>query len=116
MPEGEAMPEEKQSIEFTAEMETQAAAAHLEALAKSLREGRVLIESGDRSVSLEASRNVSLELEAKANPAKGKSSVEIKLGWVAEEEVVEEAPPSLLIASASASYAAVDTDSDSNSY
>jgi len=110
------MAEEKQSIEFSSEMETAAAAAHLEALAKSLREGRVLIESGDRSVSLETGRNVSLELEAKANPEKGKSSVEIKLEWVAEEEVVEEAPPSLLIASGGSFVAAGDSDGETSSY
>jgi amphi-Trp domain-containing protein len=105
---------EKQAIEFSSEMETQAAASHLEALAKSLREGRLVIESGDRSVSLETGRNVSLELEAKANPEKGKSSIEIKLEWVAEEEVVEEAPPSLLIVSGG-SYAAAWAGGDEDS-
>ena len=111
------MPDEKQSIEFSSELETQAAADHLEALAKGLRDGRVLIESGDRSVSLEASRSVNLELEAKTNPGKGKSSVEIKLEWLAEEDVVEEAPPSLLIATGGSAYVAGgDADGDSSSY
>ena len=104
------MADEKQALEFSSEMETQAAAAHLEALARSLRDGRVLIESGDRSINLEIGRSVNLEFEAKSNAAKGKSSVEIKLEWVAVEEVVEEAPPSLLIASGGVSYVAGDGD------
>jgi amphi-Trp domain-containing protein len=111
------MAEEKRSIEFSSELETQAAAAHLEALAKGLRDGRVLIESGDRSVALETSRNLSLELEAKSNPEKGKSSIEIKLEWVVEEEMVEEAPASLLIASGGSSYVAGgESDGDSSSF
>jgi amphi-Trp domain-containing protein len=111
------MADEKQSIEFSSEMETESAAGHLEALAKGLRDGRVLIESGDRSVALETSRNLSLELEARINPEKGKSSLEIKLAWVVEEEMVEEAPPSLLIASGGSSYVAGgDSDGESSSF
>lgn len=111
------MADDKQSIDFSSELETQAAAAHLEALAKGLRDGRVLIESGDRSVSLETSRSLNLALEAKANPGKGKSSIEIKLNWVAEEEAVEEAPPSLFIASGGSSYVVGgDSEGDNSSF
>ena len=35
---------EKQSLEFTSDIETTAAASHLEALAQGLRDGRILIE------------------------------------------------------------------------
>jgi amphi-Trp domain-containing protein len=110
------MASEKQSLDFSSEMATPDAAAHLEALAKSLRDGRVLVESGDRSLTLEVGRKINLDFEAKANPAKGKSSVEIKLEWVEEEEVVEEAPPSLLIASGGTSYVAGETEGDNSSY
>jgi amphi-Trp domain-containing protein len=93
---------EKQSLEFTSDIDTTAAASHLEALAQGLRDGRILIESGDRSLSLEVGGSVSVELEAKSNPDKGRSSIEVKLSWVAEEEVEEVVPPSLLIASGTA--------------
>jgi amphi-Trp domain-containing protein len=93
---------EKQSLEFTSDIDTTAAASHLEALAQGLRDGRILIESGDRSLSLEVGGSVSVDLEAKSNPDKGRSSIEVKLSWVAEEEVEEVVPPSLLIASGTA--------------
>ena len=93
---------EKQSLEFSSDIETKSAASHLEALAKGLRAGHVLLESGDRSLSLDVGGNVNIELEAKSSPEKGKSSIEIKLSWLAAEEVEEVAPPSLLIASGTA--------------
>jgi amphi-Trp domain-containing protein len=110
------MADEKQSLDFTSDMTTLDAAAHLEALARGLRDGRLLVESGDRSLNLEVGRKVNFDFAAKTNPAKGKSAMDIKLNWVAEEEVAEEAPPSLLIASGGTSYVAGETEGDNSSY
>jgi amphi-Trp domain-containing protein len=90
---------DKETLEFSGSVEPHAAAAYLEALARGLRDGRILIESGDKSLSLETASEISLELEAETNPDKAKSSVEIALSWRIVQPVAEEAPPSLLIAS-----------------
>jgi amphi-Trp domain-containing protein len=97
---------DKESLEFSGTVEPHAAAAYLEALARGLRDGRILIESGDKSLSLEVSSDVSLEFEAETNLEKGKSSVDLSLSWRAALPVKEEAPPSLLIASGAAVAAA----------
>ncbi len=90
---------DKQSLEFEAKLDAGNAADYLEALAKGLRDGRIIIESGNKSLSLDVGGDIAmeLELEAKSNPEKGKSSVEFELSWKAIPVKVEEAPPSLLI-------------------
>ncbi len=90
---------DKQSLEFEAKLDAGNAADYLEALAKGLRDGRIIIESGNKSLSLDVGGDIAmeLELEAKSNPEKGKASVEFELSWKAVPQVVEEAPPSLLI-------------------
>jgi amphi-Trp domain-containing protein len=94
------MASEKQSVEFNGSFEPGAAADYLEALARGLRDGRVLIESGDRSISLDVGTSVELEFEAKTSPEKGKSSIELAFSWLATEPA-KAAPASLLIASGS---------------
>jgi amphi-Trp domain-containing protein len=90
---------EKQSVDFSGSFNPGEAAAYLEALARGLRDGNLVIESGDKSLNLDVSPEISLEFEAKASPEKGKSSIELALSWRAAQPVKEEAPPSLLIAS-----------------
>ncbi|HEY7268505.1 MAG TPA: amphi-Trp domain-containing protein [Dehalococcoidia bacterium] len=85
----------KDSLEFSAQVSADEAAEYLEALARSLREGRALFESGDRSISLELGPSVKIELEAESDPTKGKSSVDLSLSWRAAEPVM--AAPSLTI-------------------
>jgi amphi-Trp domain-containing protein len=71
------------------------AAAFLENIAKSLREGSTLLESGDQSLSLRIGPTVEMELEAKSKPEKGKGSIELKISW--ETEPVAESPRTLEI-------------------
>jgi amphi-Trp domain-containing protein len=85
----------KDSVEFSAQVSAEEAAGYLEALARSLREGRALLESGDRSISLELGPSIKLELEAASDPEKGKSTIDVSLSWRAAEPAV--AAPSLLI-------------------
>jgi amphi-Trp domain-containing protein len=101
---------EKQSLEFNSNIDTGEAAAYLEALARGLRDGHVLIESGDKSFNMEVGEGVDIELEAKSNPEKGKSSVELKLSWRVEEPVEEGVPPTLLITSGVGATASNDSD------
>ena len=92
------MASEKQSVDFNGSFEPGTAAEYLESIARGLREGRLLIESGDRSINLDVGSNLEFEFEAKSSPEKGKSSVELSLSWTVAEPP-KEAPPSLLIVS-----------------
>src|SRR5262245_12315237 len=85
----------KDSIEFSSQVGAEEADGYLEALGSSLPEGRALVESGRRPVSLELGPSIKMELEAESDQEKGKSSIEISLSWRAEEPAV--AAPSLLI-------------------
>jgi amphi-Trp domain-containing protein len=86
---------EKLSLEFSASVSPQEAAGYLEALARSLREGSALLESGDQSLRLEMGSNVKLKLEADTDPDKGKGSLDVSLSWRLAEQA--EAPASLVI-------------------
>jgi amphi-Trp domain-containing protein len=94
---------DKQSLEFEAKLDAGNAADYFEALARGLRDGRIIIESGNKSLNLEVAGDIvmELELEAKSNPEKGKSSVELELSWKVVPQKVEEAPASLLITTGS---------------
>jgi amphi-Trp domain-containing protein len=85
----------KESLDFNANVTAEEAAGYLESLAKSLRKGAALLESGDRSLSLEVGPSVKLELEAETDIAKAKTALVVKLSWRAAETA--EAPASLAI-------------------
>jgi amphi-Trp domain-containing protein len=87
----------KESLEFSAQVSAEEAAVYLEALARGLREGRALFESGDKSIGLELGSSLKIDLEAESDPAKGKSSVEISLSWRAAEPAVA-APSQTIVA------------------
>jgi amphi-Trp domain-containing protein len=86
---------ERESLEFANTVSRAEAAGFLEALAKSLREGSSLFESGDQSLAFQISPQVKMELKAKSSPEDGKGSIEIELKWRSEQQ--EETPPSLVI-------------------
>jgi amphi-Trp domain-containing protein len=86
---------DKETLEFANTVSRAEAAGFLESLAKSLREGSSLLESGDRSLGLQIAPQVSLELRAKGGAEESKGSIEIKLKWRSEQQ--EESPPSLVI-------------------
>jgi amphi-Trp domain-containing protein len=85
----------KESLEFENTVARAEAAGFLEALAKSLREGSSLFESGDESLAFQIAPQVKLSLKAKSAPEDGKGSIELELKWRAERQ--EESPPSLVI-------------------
>jgi amphi-Trp domain-containing protein len=89
------MSSSKEELEFKSEVPAAEAAAFLENLAKSLREGSTLLESGDQSLSLRIGSTVELELEASSKPEKGKGEIELKISW--ETDPITAAPRTLEI-------------------
>jgi len=73
-----------EELEFKSELAANDAATFLENLAKSLREGSTLLESGDQSLSMHIGPTVEVELEAKSKPEKGKGAIELKISWETE--------------------------------
>jgi amphi-Trp domain-containing protein len=86
---------EKGSMEFTAQVSADEAADYLEAIANACREGSALLESGDKSLTIEVGRDVKIELDAQTDPVKGKGSIDFSLSWRVAEQA--ETPPSLVI-------------------
>jgi amphi-Trp domain-containing protein len=85
----------KEELVFSSEVPAGDAATFLENLAKSLRQGSMLLESGDQSLSLRVGSTVSVDLEASSKPEKGKGSISLKVSWLSEP--VPEAPATLEI-------------------
>jgi amphi-Trp domain-containing protein len=85
----------KDSLAFRDTVSPGEAAGFLEALAKSLREGSSLLESGDQSIGLQIGSTVKIDLEASSDAEKGKGTIDLSLSWRMEEQT--EAPPSLVI-------------------
>lgn len=65
------------TIAFKRTVDREEAAAYLEALAKSMRGGEILVEHGDRALNLAPPSAVALEIEAKQKKDKVKFSFEI---------------------------------------
>lgn len=86
---------EKDSVSFRHTVTPGEAASFLEALAKSLREGSSLLESGESSIGLQFGPAIKVELDAESDPDKGKGSIEFSLRWRGAEQV--DAAPSLVI-------------------
>ncbi len=85
----------KEALEFSGEVSADEAATFLESIAKSVRQGSTLLESGDQSLSLRIGSTVEVDLVAKSKPEKGKGSLELKISW--EAEPVAETPRTLEI-------------------
>jgi amphi-Trp domain-containing protein len=86
---------DKETLAFQDTVSAKEAAGFLEALAKSLREGSVLLESGDTSLGLQIGSEIKVDLQAQSNAEKKKGAIELTLSWRAAEQV--ETPPSLEI-------------------
>jgi amphi-Trp domain-containing protein len=83
---------DKQSIEFTSGMRSEAAAAYLEALAAGLRAGHISLQSDTEAAHLEVPEEIVLELEARSSAGKGKSSIELGLSWRLAKRLPAPAP------------------------
>jgi len=86
---------QKDAIEFRNTVTRGEAAGFLESLAKSLREGSSLLESGDKSLGIQIGSEVKIDLEVESDPEKGKGAIELSLSWRLTEPSA--APPSLVI-------------------
>ena len=90
----------KDKVQFSGTVPAQEAAQYLESLAKGLRERTMLLESGDASVTIEVPEDVKIEIDVSTDADKGKSSVDISLGF--RRRMAETAAPGLLIVPGSA--------------
>jgi amphi-Trp domain-containing protein len=70
---------DKQAIKFNGTMDIHTVAACLEGLAQGLHDGRITVESGDKSLTLDVAAEVALELEAVSK--RDKSTIEIAVNW-----------------------------------
>lgn len=68
-------------IEFEKEIDTEAAASYLEAIARNLRAGRFSFEAEGEKLQFDVTGPIEFELEADYNPEKMKYSVKVELDW-----------------------------------
>lgn len=94
----------KDKVHFAGEVTAQEAAHYLESIARGLRERSMLLESGDTSITLDVPDAVKIEVDVSSDPEKGKSSIEVTLGW-RRQDVTESAPPAGLLIVAGAAHA-----------
>lgn len=85
----------KKEVGFEGTLEIEKAAEYLEQLAKSMREGKVVVEKGDDFIVLNPAEVV--EIEAEAAEKKGVEKFSLKLKWKSKSESGEE--PDLKISS-----------------
>jgi amphi-Trp domain-containing protein len=87
---------DKQSIKFKGTMDIHAVAACLDGLAQGLQDGRITVESGDNSLTLDVASEVALELEAVSK--RDKSTIEIAVNWrFVSSRTAQRSSPGLLI-------------------
>jgi len=90
-------PRTRRSAQFTADLRTEDAAAYLEALARALRDSRLVVQTASDSIDVRVAHRVGLDLEAKSSRSGKKSSIELRLDWTEPAETAK-----LFISSASA--------------
>jgi len=76
----------KKSINVKTALKQEAAVSYLEALAKSIKSGKIVVQAGDEFVSLLPSKV--MELEVSAARKKGKERLTFELSWVTEVEAL----------------------------
>jgi amphi-Trp domain-containing protein len=91
----------KDKVAFAGAVSAQEAAQYLESLAKGLRERAMLLESGDVSINLDVPDEVKIELEVATDTDKGKSSIEVSVGWRQRRDEEVPVSPGLLIVAGS---------------
>lgn len=81
---------DKAALEFKNTVSVDEAAGFVDLIAKSLREGSLLLESGDQSLGVQFSPEVRVVLEAKQSAKDGSGSLQLELKWEGPGE--EEGP------------------------
>jgi len=77
---------EKGVLAFKNTVPVDEAAKFLELIAKSLKKGSLLMESGDQSLGVQFGPEMRVRLEAAQDAKDGKGSLELELKWEAGEE------------------------------
>jgi amphi-Trp domain-containing protein len=102
-------PRTRRSAQFTADLRTEDAAAYLEALARALRNSRLVVQTASESIDVRVASRVGLDLEAKSSRGGKKSSIDLRLNWT---EPAETAKLSISSASAPAANGAAEAAQD----
>ena len=89
---------DKRSVEYSGKLEAGEVASYLEALGRSLRDGRVVIESGSSAVELPVAGALDVQLDATSFSQKGRCSLILELEWRSTARVVRKPAPTLRIA------------------
>jgi amphi-Trp domain-containing protein len=92
----------KDKVQFSGTVPAQEAAQYLESLAKGIRERTMLLESGDASVTIEVPDEVKIEIDVSSDAEKGKSSVDVSLGFRRRGAETPAAPGLLIVPGAAA--------------
>lgn len=100
----------KQRVEYSNTVPAAEAAEYLESLAKGLREGSLIVESGQSSATLDVPRDVSITLGVSGDEEKGKGSIELGIAWKKREREEPEVAPGLMIVPGAAALAGVGVD------
>jgi len=93
---------DKRSLEYSGKLEAGEVASYLEALGRSLRDGRVVIESGSAAVELPVAGPIDVQLDAASYLQKGRCSLSLELEWRSTARPVRRPPVGLRIAGTAA--------------
>jgi len=68
-------------LEYSLSCAPDEVASYLEQMDRQLREGNMMLRSGDKSIELQFGSEITLDIGAKSKPSRGKGSLEIELSW-----------------------------------
>jgi amphi-Trp domain-containing protein len=98
----------KRKVAYADTVSPSTAAEYLESLAKGLRERAVLVESGASSVTLDVPGDVRITIDVSEDADKGRSGIEIGMGWRKREPALNAAPGLLIVPGAAALESTLD--------
>ena len=81
---------ENGKFEFSATLEAAQAAEYLSRIADGLRRGVVALTAGGRSIRLEPTAMMAIEIEAETKPEKSKGSLGLEISWKAERAAAKD--------------------------
>lgn len=87
----------KDKMHFAGSVPAEDVAGYLEAIARGIRERSMILESGDSSISVDVSDEMKFDLEISSDADKGKSSIELSIGWRARRDDEAALPAGLTI-------------------
>ncbi len=83
----------RRAARYTTEINIEDAAAYLEAIARALRENRLVVYTRERTLEAPVGPKLSLDVEAKTSRGGSKTSLELSLKWKERSEASSLATP-----------------------